>query len=186
MKKLLVVVDMQNDFVTGCLGTKEAQEIVNDIKDYAESFDGDIAFTKDTHFDGYLDTQEGKKLPVVHCISGTEGWEIVPELVALTKTVNFDMDTQTKVNPDERAVMTFEKVTFGSVELGEFIKRYGYEEVYLCGVCTGICVISNAMLAKAFNPETTIRVLSKLCACVTPQSHITALEAMKTCQIEVA
>ena len=159
MKKLLVVVDMQNDFVTGCLGTKEAQEIVNDIKDYAESFDGDIAFTKDTHFDGYLDTQEGKKLPVVHCISGTEGWEIVPELVALTKTVNFNMDTQTKVNPDERAVMTFEKVTFGSVELGEFIKRYGYEEVYLCGVCTGISVISNDMLAKESNPETTIRVL---------------------------
>ncbi len=167
MKKLLVIVDMQNDFVTGCLGTEEAKQIIPDLKKYAESFDGDIVFTQDTHHENYMETQEGQKLPVVHCIEGSEGWQIVPELQELAG----------------KAKKLFCKPVFGSVELGEFAKDY--EEVYLCGVCTGICVLSNAVLIRSFNPEVNINVLGKLCACVTPESHEIALKAMKTVQVDV-
>lgn len=168
MKKLLIVVDMQKDFVTGVLGTKEAQAIVPDMADYIRSFDGKVIFTRDTHDEGYLGTQEGKKLPVVHCIKGTDGWEIIPELSPLAK----DKDI-------------YDKPTFGSLALTDYLRNEEYSEIELCGVCTGICVISNAMLAKAAQPDTPVKVLSKLCACVTPESHSIALEAMKTCQIDI-
>lgn len=168
MNKLLIVVDMQKDFVTGVLGTKEAQEIVPAMIDYIQNFDGKIIFTRDTHDENYLNTQEGQKLPVVHCIKGTDGWEIISELQPFIK----DNDV-------------YDKPTFGSLALADALRNNVYSEIQLCGVCTGICVISNAMLAKAAQPDTPVKVLSKLCACVTPESHNTALEAMKTCQIDI-
>ena len=133
MKKLLVVVDMQNDFVTGCLGTPEARAIVPALTEYVKNFDGEVIFTKDTHEKNYLETQEGKYLPVTHCIRGTAGWGIITELKPY---VGNDF---------------YCKKTFGSVELANKIKSGNYDEVQFCGVCTGICVISNALMAKAFS-----------------------------------
>lgn len=168
MKKLLVVVDMQNDFVTGCLGTKEAQGITEAVADYVKDFEGEVVFTKDTHGENYMETQEGEKLPVPHCFKGTEGWEIVPQLL-----------------PYVAGARIFEKPVFGSTELAKYVAEGQYEEVTLIGVCTGICVLSNAVLLKAFAPETKVKVIGDLCACVTPQSHETALQAMATCQVDV-
>ena len=168
MKKVLIVVDMQNDFVTGCLGSKEAQAIVLEMVKFVEDFDGAVIFTKDTHGENYMETQEGKKLPVPHCIKGTEGWEIIPELKAFA---------------DKAAV--YEKPTFGSKELAADIAGAAPDEVTLIGVCTGICVLNNATLIKAFAPEIPVKVVAGLCACVTPDTHKTALDAMATCQIEI-
>lgn len=176
MNKLLIVIDMQNDFVTGCLGTKEAWEIVPNVVDIVKNFDGDIVFTRDTHFDDYLDTQEGKKLPITHCVYNTENWEIIPELREFESV----------------AKQIFDKNTFGSIELANKLREIQssdsakhYDAIYLCGVCTGICVISNAMLCKAVTPETPIKVIANACACVTPESHRIALAAMETCQIDI-
>jgi len=166
MRKLLVVVDMQNDFVTGALGTKEAQAIVPGIVDYIKNFDGDIIATMDTHYDNYLDTQEGKKLPVVHCIKDTEGWLINKDIGNLV---------------DWRVL----KDTFGSTKLGEIIVAEEFEEIHFVGVCTGICVISNAVIAKSFNPDAHIVIHKDLCACVSPESHERALESMRTLQMDV-
>ena len=168
MDKLLIVVDMQKDFVTGVLGTYEAQEIVPYMADYIRNFDGKIIFTRDTHDDNYMNTQEGKKLPVIHCIEGSDGWDIIPELKDLTEGKDI-----------------FDKPTVGSLALADYLRENRFSEIQLCGVCTGICVISNAVLAKAAQPDTPIKVLSDLCACVTPESHNTALEAMKTCHIDI-
>lgn len=167
MKKLLVVVDMQNDFVTGALANTEAQKIVGDINEYVKNFDGEVVFTRDTHQPNYMETQEGSKLPVVHCIEGTEGWQIVDGI-----------DVPANAN-------IFNKPTFGSVDLANYIKNNGFDYVEFCGVCTGICVISNVALAKAFCPETTVKVIERLCACVTPDTHKTAINAMKTFQVDV-
>lgn len=167
MKKLLVVVDMQNDFVTGTLANTEAQKIVSDINDYVKNFDGEVVFTRDTHQLNYMETQEGSKLPVVHCIEGTEGWQIVDGI-----------DVPSNAN-------IFNKPTFGSVDLANYIKNNGFDYVEFCGVCTGICVISNVALAKAFCPETTVKVIERLCACVTPDTHRTAIDAMKTFQVDI-
>lgn len=166
MKKLLVVVDMQNDFITGTLGTKEAQAIVPGIVDYIKCFDGDVIATMDTHYDDYLDTQEGKKLPVVHCIKDTEGW-------LLNKDIG---------NLVDRRVL---KNTFGSTKLGEIIAAEGFEEVHFVGVCTGICVISNAIIAKSFNPNARIVIHKDFCACVTSESHERALKSMETLQMDI-
>ncbi len=171
MKKALVVVDMQNDFVTGCLGTKEAQAIIPKLKETVEDFEGDVYFTQDTHSEDYLKTQEGKRLPVTHCVKGTEGWQVVPELNSCLKS--------------DKVKGTFWKPVFGSVDLAETIRKEKYDEVYLCGVCTGICVLSNAILIKAFDSEVRVAVLADLCACVTPESHHTALEAMRTAQVDI-
>lgn len=166
--KLLVVVDMQNDFIDGALGTREAVEIVPYVKSLIESFDGEVIFTRDTHFEDYLDTQEGKNLPVKHCIKGSEGWQIRGELDALRKTEAVD------------------KITFGSSELVNVIGKLGVPEaITFVGLCTDICVISNAMIVKAFYPEIPLFVDAKGCAGVTPESHKTALEAMKMCQIGI-
>ena len=171
MQNILIVVDMQNDFIDGALGTKEALEIVPRVVEKVKAFPGKILFTRDTHEENYLDTQEGQKLPVPHCIKGTSGWEICPELEALRK---------------ENAV---DKPTFGSVELGEKLRKMQEEEpigcITLVGLCTDICVISNAMLVKAFLPEIRICVDASCCAGVTPESHETALRAMKMCHIDV-
>lgn len=168
MKKILIVVDMQNDFIDGALGTKEAEAIVPHVKSLIETFDGKVIFTRDTHFENYMDTQEGKNLPVPHCIKGTDGWQIRAELDALRTTEPID------------------KLTFGSRDLVEVLKSEGeIDEIIFVGLCTDICVISNAMVVKAFYPEIPLTVDAKACAGVTPESHKRALEAMKMCQINV-
>ena len=169
--KVLVVVDMQNDFIDGALGTKEAQAIVPNVIDKIKHFDGLVLATQDTHFDNYLNTQEGHNLPVPHCIKGSNGHAIQSEIAKLIKTE------------------PIEKVTFGSKELGtklvELNKKEPIESVTLIGLCTDICVISNAMVIKAFLPELPIIVDAKCCAGVTPTSHENALAAMKVCQIAI-
>lgn len=171
MKKALIVVDMQNDFITGSLANTEGQKIVAKIADLIRNFDGEIIVTHDTHDEDYMDTQEGKRLPVPHCIKGTEGFKIVPEIQEVLDTRN--------------SVTHIYKQTFGSIGLGDFVGRNLYDEVVLVGVCTDICVISNAMVIKACDLEVEVTVLEDLCAGVTPESHKTALEAMKACQINV-
>lgn len=171
MQNVLIVVDMQNDFIFGALGTKEAQAIVPNVAEKIKGFDGRVIFTRDTHFENYLDTQEGQKLPVPHCIKGTHGWEICPQLIPLCKEPPVD------------------KLTFGSSSLGDMLVtanlREGIESITLIGLCTDICVISNALLIKAFLPEVEVKVDAACCAGVTPESHLTALNAMKMCQITV-
>ena len=168
MKKILVVVDMQNDFIDGALGTPEAVAIVPYVKELIEGFDGKVLFTRDTHFENYIDTEEGRNLPVPHCIKGTDGWQIRAELDALRTTEAID------------------KITFGSRDLVDVLAAEGeIESITFVGLCTDICVISNAMVVKAFFPEIPLLVDAKACAGVTPESHARALEAMKTCQIKV-
>ena len=170
--KFLIVVDMQNDFIDGALGTKEAVTILPAVEEKIKNFEGRVLFTRDTHGADYSETQEGKKLPVAHCIKDTDGWQINPRLDALRKEEPVD------------------KPTFGSVGLGQLLKAYDtYEEkiesITLIGLCTDICVISNAMLIKAFLPDTPVIVDAACCAGVTPESHKNALDAMAVCQIEI-
>lgn len=171
MSDILIVVDMQNDFIDGALGTKEAVAIVPNVKKKIEEFEGRVIFTRDTHFDNYLETQEGKNLPVKHCIKDTEGWQIRGELDALRKTEAID------------------KVTFGSSELGPKLVNLNNEEkidsITVIGLCTDICVISNVMIAKAFLPEVPIIVDANCCAGVSVETHENALKAMEVCQIKV-
>ena len=168
MSKILIVVDMQNDFIDGALGTKEAASIVPYVKDIIESFDGKVYFTRDTHFENYMQTQEGANLPVPHCIKDTDGWQIRAELDALRKTEAID------------------KLTFGSSALVDVLKaEKDIESITFVGLCTDICVISNAMVVKAFFPEVPLIVDAKGCAGVSPESHQRALEAMKVCQIKI-
>ena len=171
MQDILIVVDMQNDFIDGALGTEEAVKIVPLVKNKIENFNGKVLFTRDTHFENYMQTQEGTNLPVPHCIKGTNGWEIRPELDALRVTEPID------------------KLTFGSSELGSILteenQKNPIKSITFIGLCTDICVISNAMIAKAFLPEVPIIVDAKCCAGVTVQSHKNALNAMKMCQIKV-
>ncbi len=166
--KYLIVVDMQKDFIDGALGTKEAQAIVPNVRKKIEEFDGEVIFTRDTHHKDYLSTQEGRNLPVEHCIEGTAGWEIDKSLQPFCKG------------------LVVNKPTFGSMALAEEIwERGDAQEITLVGLCTDICVISNAMLLKAAMPEVPIIVDRACCAGVTPQSHENALEAMKMCQITI-
>ena len=172
MQEILVVVDMQNDFVTGPLGTPEARTILPKVAEKVKNFPGRVLFTRDTHEENYLESREGKALPVPHCIRGSRGWEICPELETLRKEEPFD------------------KPTFGSTGLGEVLRaadQYGEKigKITLVGVCTDICVISNALLLRAFLPEAEIAVDAACCAGVTPESHQTALRAMKACQIAI-
>lgn len=178
--KILIVVDMQKDFVDGALGTKEACAIVPALIERIEGFDGLVLATRDTHGEEYLNTMEGKKLPVVHCVKGTSGWELYPEIEAAL--------AQKWQGYKDEAI--FDKPTFGSRDLGEYLLRLEkegetIESITLTGVCTDICVISNALLIKAYLPETEVRVEADLCAGVTKESHERALEAMEVCQIEV-
>ena len=169
MKRLLIVVDMQKDFIDGSLGSPEAVAIVPKVKRKIEEYRAagdEVIFTLDTHEENYLDTHEGKKLPVAHCIRGTAGWELDDSLKEFQGT-------------------SFEKNTFGSAVLGEYVKEREYESIELVGLCTDICVISNALLVKAFLPETPVIVDSSCCAGVTEKSHENALEAMRVCQIEI-
>ena len=175
--KILVVVDMQNDFIDGALGTREAVTIVPKVVEKIKSFEGRILFTRDTHEADYLGTQEGKNLPVEHCIRGTKGWELAPEIEKL------------------RTEEPIDKPSFGSISLGTLLKAQdedlkkqgepGIESITLIGLCTDICVISNAMILKAYLPEVPVIVEADCCAGVTPESHKNALEAMKVCQIKI-
>jgi nicotinamidase-related amidase len=168
--KVLVIVDMQNDFINGALGTKEAESILSNVQkkinEYREH-EYPIIFTRDTHEENYLETQEGKNLPVTHCIYQTKGWEIASQL-----------------EPGNAKIVN--KPSFGSMELAKYMnEQYPDAEIELIGLCTDICVISNAIILKASNPETKITVDASCCAGVTPQSHKNALEAMKMCQINI-
>lgn len=171
MNDILVVVDMQNDFIDGVLGTAEAVGIVDRVAELTSGFDGRIIFTRDTHGADYLDTREGKYLPIPHCIELSRGWQISDKLDA------------------SRAFAVIDKPTFGSPELAELLRKENelrrLGSVTLVGLCTDICVISNAMLIKAVLPETDIRVIADACAGVSPRSHRVALEAMKACQIDI-
>ena len=171
-KRLLVVIDMQNDFVNGTLGTAEAQKIIPEVSALIsrERADGttEVVFTQDTHSGNYLSTQEGKLLPVLHCLRGTKGWELVKGLSAQAE-----------------GARVFEKDAFSSVPLAEYARKNRYDEITLCGLCTDVCVISNALLLKAFCPETEIKVSASACAGTSAEAHKTALEAMKNCQITV-
>jgi len=173
-EKYLIVVDMQNDFVTGSLGTEEAKAIVDRAAKKIRSFEGKVIFTRDTHGENYLSTQEGKNLPVEHCIKGTEGWHIIPQLESLRK---------------EKDCPTYEKPTFGCIALAEDLcrenKETPIESIELIGLCTDICVVSNALLIKACIPEVPVYVDSSCCAGVTPKQHLAALETMKSCQIQI-
>ena len=161
---------MQNDFIDGSLGTPEAVAIVDAAKDKIRSYPaGDIFATMDTHGPDYLSSQEGRNLPVEHCIKGTDGWRIRPDIAAL---------------PGEAAI--YEKPTFGSVRMAEAVKEIeDLEEIELIGLCTDICVVSKALLLKAALPEVKISVDANCCAGVTPEKHLAALETMRSCQIEV-
>lgn len=166
--KCIVIVDMQNDFIDGALGTKEAQEMLPKLVEKLEAVqDTDLIFTQDTHHKDYLSTQEGKNLPVEHCIEGEKGWEICSALQPYLY----------------KAKAVVKKPAFGSMELPALVKEY--EEVEMIGLCTDICVISNAMILKAASPEQKIAVDASCCAGVTPESHEGALNAMKMCQIEI-
>ena len=172
MKNILIVVDMQKDFVDGALGTKEAVAIVDKVVTKIKDFDGDIIATYDTHGENYMDTQEGKKLPVPHCIKQTEGWRLDKKIQAVL---------------DEKGFTEVYKPTFGSVDLVEIIRKYDVAntQIQLIGLCTDICVVSNALLLKASFPEMNISVDAACCAGVTPEKHLAALETMRSCQIEV-
>ena len=167
--KVLIVVDMQKDFIDGALGTPEAVAIVprviDKIKQY-ESEGGTVIYTKDTHFANYLETREGRHLPVEHCIKGTPGHDIPPEILRGHELV-------------------FEKLTFGSVELADYLAGGDFDEVELVGLCTDICVVSNALMIKAHFPEREVAVDSSCCAGVTPATHEAALTTMKMCQITI-
>ena len=166
--KYLIVVDMQVDFISGSLGSKDAGVIVPRVVEKVKSFAGKVIFTRDTHGADYLKTQEGEKLPVEHCIKDTEGWQICKELLPYAETV-------------------VDKVTFGSMQLPGILEAFGepVEEIELCGLCTDICVISNAMILRAALPEARISVDASCCAGVSAESHNKALDAMKAVQITV-
>lgn len=186
--KVLVIVDMQNDFINGSLGTAEAQSIISNvcnlIKNYADEKTM-IVFTQDTHDSNYLNTLEGKNLPVAHCIYESLGWEINKEVY---QSFLDNKEKYSSLNPHGDYCIL--KSTFGSTSLQNLLFKIDdeiepIEDITLAGVCTGICVLSNAILAKASLPEVPVNVVENCCACVSPESHKTALDAMKLCQINV-
>ena len=172
MRKILIVIDMQNDFIDAALGTKEAVASVDAVKKKIWTYPArDIIATMDTHGENYMETQEGKYLPVPHCIKGTKGWEIRPDIAELLKGAKI-----------------YEKPTFGSTALAADLKALSEQEeieLELIGLCTDICVVSNALLLKAAMPEVKISVDPSCCAGVTPEKHMAALETMRSCQIQV-
>ena len=172
--KYLIVVDMQKDFVTGVLGTGEAQRILPAVAEKVQGFEGRVIFTRDTHQSDYLETQEGKYLPVPHCIQGSDGWQLVGVLEEFRSAQN---------------AAVYDKVTFGCPELARDLVKANEQEtiesIELIGVCTDICVVSNALTIKAHLPETPIYVDPACCAGVTPQAHEAALATMRSCQIQM-
>lgn len=172
MKKILLVIDMQNDFIDGALGTPEAEAIVDRVAEEIRSYPAaNVLATRDTHAADYLDTQEGRNLPVPHCVKGTPGWELHPKIAAALGSAK-----------------VIDKPTFGSKELAKQLAQLAQQEdldITLVGLCTDICVVSNALLIKALLPETPMRVIAECYAGVTPESHRAALDTMKMCQIQI-
>ena len=172
MKKYLIVIDMQNDFIDGALGSDNAVAIVENVKEKISSYPvNQVIATKDTHDEDYLNSQEGKNLPIPHCIKNTEGWNLHHDIAELL--------TNSKI---------YEKPTFGSIELATDMKAMSEKEdieIEVIGLCTDICVVSNVMLFKAFMPEVKITVDASCCAGVTIERHLAALETMKSCQVEI-
>jgi nicotinamidase-related amidase len=170
--KILVVVDMQNDFIDGALGTPEAQAIVEPMAEFIRNWDGPVYYTMDVHFQDYMTTREGRYLPVPHCISGTSGIFMNDKIDKVLK---------------EKLAQQVVKYTFGSEGLGSFLHYYHSEEdeIYFCGVCTDVCVIANLVIAKTRLPETNIYVIEDLCAGVSPKKHKAAIEVMKSLQVEI-
>ena len=170
----LIVVDMQNDFIDGALGTPEAQAIVETVVERARAFEGCVVFTRDTHGPNYATTQEGRNLPVPHCIKGTQGWELAPAL----ETVRA-----------RRSAPVFEKPSFGSLDLARWLVAQNnaapIDSIELCGLCTDICVVSNALTIKAHLPEVPLAVNPALCAGVTPAAHDAAIATMASCQVQI-
>lgn len=169
MKKLLVIVDMQNDFVNGALGADGGSSALENARLLIarERTQGSkVVFTKDTHGDNYLETQEGKRLPVPHCIKGTWG-------VQFPEGIYFE------------GASVFEKDTFASVALGEYARGEGFDEILFAGICTDICVVSNALLVKAFCPQARVAVNASACAGTTKENHLSALNVMRSCQIDI-
>lgn len=167
MKKVLIVIDMQKDFVDGSLANQAAQEIVTPIAKYIRAFDGKVIATRDTHETEYLTTAEGKRLPVEHCIKGTDGWKIMDEIAAALQ---------------ERNAVILDKPTFGYLGWGMLGE---YDEAVLIGTCTDICVVSNALILKAMFPDLNVKVIGNLCAGTTKESHSAALQVMRCCQVDV-
>lgn len=174
MSKILVVIDMQNDFITGALGTKEAESIVGGVLKKIEDFEGEVVYTRDTHSKDYLKSHEGKHLPIPHCIIGTEGWQLEKRI----RTIK-----------DERQSPVFDKPSFGSTRLLDFIldkaKDKELTEIEFVGVCTDICVITNILTIKTFLPEMKLTAHSKLMAGTTPENHKKALDILRLCHIDV-
>ena len=172
MRKILIVIDMQNDFIDAALGTKEAVSVVEAVKDKIRSYAPEnVIATMDTHGENYMKTQEGRYLPVPHCIKGSEGWKIRSDIAALLEGAEI-----------------YEKPTFGSTALAADLRELSEKEeieLELVGLCSDICVASNALLLKAFMPEVKISVDASCCAGVTPEKHLAALETMRSCQIQV-
>lgn len=175
---VLIVVDMQNDFIDGVLGTKEAQTIVKPMVDFIKDWTGPIILTKDTHNENYLNTQEGSYLPIPHCTVHTHGWNIKGEILDATdeSCEYWDVVYKDRFCGGKNLIESLSEIkdNFGTIE-----------SITLIGVCTDICVISNALFLKYVYPETQIYVKSSLCAGVTPEKHAAALEVMRSCQIEV-
>lgn len=175
--KVLVIVDMQNDFITGALGSAEAIEARDNLCDWLRNNitkDDKVILTQDTHYDDYLDTQEGKNLPIIHCIYDSKGWMIDNKI----------FETIYDINP---YISFVEKGTFGAINLDCYMPGFHdkVDEIIFCGVCTDICVISNALIMKAHFPEKPISVIAKCCAGLTPEKHEAALSVMESCQIKI-
>lgn len=173
MKHFLVVVDIQNDFVSGALGTKEAAAIIDNAAKFIKEFNGEIFVTYDTHFEDYLNSSEGKKLPVIHCVKNTKGWQLNEKIEEALKVKDYT---------------AIEKLTFGSIELPKRIKEKAGEDdfdITLIGLCTDICVVSNALILKASFYEKEVLVKENCCAGVTPESHNAAIKTMQMCQINI-
>ena len=173
--KVCVVVDMQKDFTTGSLANPAAEKIIPEIADYIQKFEGITIFTRDSHGTDYLETMEGKNLPIEHCIVGTDGWQICSQLLEACKG-------------KEQNCFVFNKPTFGyASELAKFINDFKQPitEIILCGTCTDICVISNTLGLKEHMPEVKISVIEKLCAGLTEEKHNAAIEVMKSCQVNI-
>ena len=170
MKNILVVIDMQNDFIDGSLGTKEAVGIIDNVVDVINKDYSYVFATLDTHGDDYFSTLEGEKLPVKHCIKGSEGWKIN---AVIQKAL------------ESKKVEYVEKPTFGSITLAQKITSLNPDKITICGLCTDICVISNALLLRAYNPNVVIEVIEKACAGVTVESHDAAISSMRSCQIDI-
>lgn len=191
-KKLLIVIDCQNDFITDALRNEEAIRKLPNVVKLIKEHDGTVIATRDTHFTkeqvdntkwppadnavAYEDSLEGQKLPVTHCIKGTEGWQIAPTVLEALEAKNAN---------GMKKFHVIDKLTFGHIALPQYLKFYDFNEILIAGYCTGICVISNALILRAIYPNMKITVDASCCACVTPESHKAALTAMKMCQIDI-